>query len=101
MFVCNLEYIEVTKEKEKMKNDFEILERKFKELNLEKKLQNEEFQKVKKEKMEADLQKKESEKLLNREKANVSNLEKELLILKEELQSKTGLLGDYKLSMKE
>ncbi len=39
MFVCNLEYIKVTKEKE-------ILERKFKELNVEKNLQMEEFQKV-------------------------------------------------------
>ena len=88
-------------EKEKMKNDFEILEKKFKELNLEKKFQNEEFQKVKKEKMDADSQKKESEKLLIQEKAKVVNLEKELLILKEELQSKNGLLREYKLSMTE
>ncbi len=82
-----------------MKNYFEFLEKKFKELNLEKKLQNEEFQKVKKEKMDADSQKKESEKLLIQEKEKVVNLERELLHLKEELQSKN--LGEYKLSMPE
>ncbi len=101
MFVFNLEYIEVIKEKEKMKNDFEILVGKFKELNLEKKLQNEEFQKVTKEKMDADSQKNESEKLLIQEKAKVVNLEMELLKLKAELQSENGLQGEYKLSMTE
>ena len=39
--VCNLEYIEGTKEKETIKNDFDILERKLKDIN---KLQNEELQ---------------------------------------------------------
>ncbi len=72
--------MEVTKEKEKMKNDYEILERKLKELNLEKKVQNEELQKVNKEAV--DSQKKESDMPLIKEKVKVENLEKELLKLK-------------------
>ncbi len=91
----------MTKEKNKMKNDLEILETKFKDLNLEKKLQNEELQKVNREKTAVDSQKKESEKLLIQEKAKVANLEKEVLKSKEEMQSKNVLLDEFKLSMRE
>ena len=89
-----LEYIDVTKEKQKKNNDFEILERKFTELNIEKAVQKEELQK-------ANSQKKESENLLFQEKAKVANLKKDLLKSKEELQSKTVQLEKYKLSMTE
>ncbi len=62
--ICNLEYIEIIKENEKMKSDLDLLGRKLKEQNLEKKLQNEELQKVNREKTDVDSQKKESEKLM-------------------------------------
>ncbi len=81
-----------------MKNDFEILERKYKQLNVELKLQNEELQKVTKEKTAVESQKKESQKLLNQEKVNVANLEKELLKSTEKLQSTNVLLDEYNLS---
>ena len=97
--ICNLEYIEITKEKEKMKSDLDLLGRKLKEQNLEKKLQNEELEKVNREKTAIDSQKKESEKFLIQEKAKVGNVEKELVKVKEELQSKNSLLDEYKLSM--
>ena len=97
--ICNLEYIEIIKENEKMKSDLDLLGRKLKEQNLEKKLQNEELQKVNREKAAVDSQRKESEKLLIQEKAKVVNVEKELVKVKEELQSKNSLLGEYKLSM--
>ena len=84
-----------------MKNEFGILEQKFKELNLEKKQQNEELQKVNKEKTAVDSQKKETEMLLIQEKAKVANLEKELLKSKEYLQSQNVLLDEFKLSMRE
>ncbi len=79
-----------------MKSDFVILERKLKDIN---KLQNEELQKVNREKTLIDSQKNESEKLMIQEKAKVGNLEKELLKLKEELQSKNLQLDEYKMSM--
>ncbi len=82
-----------------MKSDSDILERKLKELNLEKKLQNEELQKVNKEKTGVDSQNKESEKLLIQEKLKVENLGKELLKLKNDLKSKNDQVNDYKLSM--
>ncbi len=96
IFVLYLEYMEVTKEREKIKNDLEIGRRKFGDLNLEKKVQNEELQKVTKE----NSQKKKLEKLLILENAKVANLEKELFKLKEELQSKTALLEESKFSIR-
>ena len=84
-----------------MKNDFEILERKFKELNLAKMRQNEELQKVHKEKTAVDSQNKESEKLLIQERAKVANLDTELLNSRKELQLKTAELDEFKLSMRE
>ena len=83
-----------------MKNDFEILETKFKELNLEKKQQNEELHKVNKEKTAFNSQKKESEMLLIQEKEKVANLGKDLLKGKDELQSTNVLMNEYKLSIK-
>ncbi len=97
--MCNLENSELSKEKQKMKTDYDILERKLKELKLETKLQNEELQKVNREKTAVDSQKKESEKLMIPEKVKVVNVEKELLKLKEELQAKNVQLDEYKLSM--
>ncbi len=82
-----------------MKGEIVILGRKLKELNLEMKLQNEELQRVNKEKTAVDSEKNESEKLLIQEKAKVGNLEKELLKLKGELQSKNVLLDESKQSM--
>ena len=95
----NLEYIDVTKEKETMKGEIVILGRKLKELNLEMKLQNEELQRVNREKTAVDSEKNESEKLLIQEKAKVGNLENELVKLKRELQSKNVLLDESKQSM--
>ena len=97
--MCNLENSELSKEKQKMKTDYDILERKLKELKLETKLQNEELQKVNREKTAVDSQRKESEKLMFQEKEKVVNLEKELLKLKEDLQAKNVQLDEYKLSM--
>jgi len=99
IIIFNLEYIEITKEKEKMKSDLDLLGRNLKEQNLEKKLQNEELQKVNREKAAVDSQLKESEKLLIQEKAKVMIVEKELVKVKEELLSKNSLLDEYKLSM--
>ncbi len=79
-----------------MKSDFDILERKLKDIN---KLQNEELQKVNREKTATDSQKKESEKLMIQEKAKVGNLAKEVLKLKEELQSNNLQLDEYRMSM--
>ncbi len=84
---------------EKMKTDFENLEKKFNVLTLEKKSQDEQMQTVKKEKMIVDSEKKELEKLLIQEKAKVAKLEKELLKAKQELQVKTAQIDDFKLSM--
>ena len=84
-----------------MKTDFAILERKFKELHLEKKLQNEDLQKVNKEKAAVDSQMKESENLLIQEKWKIANLEKERVKSKEELQSMNVLLDEFKLSTRE
>ena len=81
-----------------MKTDFEILDKKFKEVELEKLLQGEELRKVHKEKTNIDSQKKESDKLLIQEKAKVAKLEMEILKSKEELQSKNVLIGEVKLS---
>ena len=83
-----------------MKNNFEIVERKFNELTLENKLQNEELQKVNKINAAVDSQNKESKKLLIQEKSKIANLEKELLKSEEELQSKNVVLEEFKLSMK-
>jgi len=91
--------MELTKEKEKMKNDYEYIERKLNELNLENKVQNEELLKIRREKTAIDSQKKESEKLRVQEEGKVDNLEKELLKLKYELKSKNDLVDEYKLSM--
>jgi len=81
-----------------MKTDFEILDKKFKEVELEKLLQGEELRKVHKEKTNIDSQKKESDKLLIQEKAKVAKLEMEILKSKEELQSKNVLIDEFKLS---
>ncbi len=83
-----------------MKNNFEIVERKFNELTLENKLQNEELQKVNKINAAVDSQNKESKKLLIQEKSKIANLEKELLKSEEELQSKNVVLEEFNLSMK-
>ena len=83
-----------------MKNNFEIVERKFNELNLKNKLQNEELQKVNKINAAVDSQNKESKKLLIQEKSKIANLEKELLKSEEELQSKNVVLEEFNLSMK-
>ncbi len=84
-----------------MKCDFEILEKKFKEVELQKIMKTEEVRKLNKQKTAFDAQQKESEKLLIQEKAKVANLEKEFLKSKEELQSKNVLMDEFKLSTRE